>query len=73
MRFYTEQHKHYCGIDLHTNKMYLCILNQEGETLLHRNIKTEPDTFLQTIRPYQEDMVISAECMFSWYWMADLL
>lgn len=72
MRFYTEQHKHYCGIDLHTNKMYLCILNQEGETLLHRNIKTEPDTFLQTIRPYQEDMVISAECMFSWYWVADL-
>ena len=72
MRFYTEQHKHYCGIDLHTNKMYLCILNQEGETLLHRNIKTEPDTFLQAIRPYREDVVISAECMFSWYWVADL-
>ena len=72
MRFYTEQHKHYCGIDLHTNKMYLCILNQEGETLLHRNIKTEPDTFLQAIRPYREDVVISAECMFSWYWLADL-
>jgi len=22
-------HKHYCGIDLHTNKMYLCILKRE--------------------------------------------
>jgi hypothetical protein len=28
MRFYTEQHKHYCGIDLHTNKMDLCILRE---------------------------------------------
>jgi len=37
MRFYTEQHKHYGGINLHTNKMYLCILNQEGETLQHQN------------------------------------
>jgi len=72
MRFYTEQHKHYCGIDLHTNKMYLCVLNQEGEVLQHRNIKTEPETFLQAIHPYREDLVISAECMFSWYWLADL-
>ncbi len=72
MRFYTEQHKHYCGIDLHTNKMYLCILSQEGEILLHRNIKTEPELFLKTIALYRDDLVVSAECMFSWYWLADL-
>ena len=72
MRLYTKQHKHYCGIDLHTNKMYLCILSQEGEILLHRNIKTEPETFLKTIAPYRDDLVVCAECMFSWYWLADL-
>ena len=72
MRLYTKQHQHYCGIDLHTNKMYLCILNQEGEILLHRNIRTEPATFLATIAPYREDLVVCAECMFSWYWLADL-
>jgi transposase len=72
MRLYTKQYKHYCGIDLHSNKMYLCILNQEGEILLHRNIKTEPATFLAAIDPYREDLVVSAECMFSWYWLADL-
>ncbi len=26
MRFYTQQHAHYCGIDLHARTMYLCIL-----------------------------------------------
>lgn len=72
MRFYTKQHKHYCGIDLHTNKMYLCILNDTGEIVLHRNIKTTPHSFLAAIAPYREDLVVCAECMFTWYWLADL-
>jgi len=29
----TRQHKFYCGIDLHTNKMYLCILDETGEII----------------------------------------
>jgi len=72
MRFYTKQHKFYCGIDLHTTKMYLCILNQQGETVFHRNIKTRPDLFLHAVKPFREDLVVSAECMFAWYWLADL-
>ena len=38
MRFYNEQHKYYCGIDLNARKMYLCIMNREGEILLHKKI-----------------------------------
>jgi len=26
MRFYTGQHQHYCGVDLHARTMYLCTL-----------------------------------------------
>ena len=26
MRFYTAQHRYYCGIDLHARRMYICIL-----------------------------------------------
>ena len=72
MRFYTKQHKHYCGIDLHTTKMYLCILNAQGEIVFHRNMKTRPDIFLHAVKPFREDIVVSAECMFAWYWLADL-
>ncbi|MDW7772953.1 MAG: transposase [Desulfobulbaceae bacterium] len=72
MQFYTKQHKFYCGIDLHTNKMYLCILNRDGDIVLHRNIRTRPNTFLRAINPFREDLVVAAECMFSWYWLADL-
>jgi len=72
MRFYTEQHKFYCGIDLHARSMYLCILNQEGEILLHRNMPAGPEPFLKAIAPYREDLVVCVECIFTWYWLADL-
>ena len=47
MRFYTKPHKFYCGIDLHARSMYLCVLNQEGEILLHQNMKAGPEPFLK--------------------------
>jgi transposase len=72
MRFYTTQHPFYCGIDLHARTMYLCVLNQEGEILLHRNMKAGPDPFLQAIAPYREGLVVCVECIFTWYWLADL-
>jgi transposase len=72
MRFYTRSHKFYCGIDLHARTMYLCILNQEGEILLHRNMKAAPEPFLQAIAPYRDDLVVCVECIFTWYWLADL-
>jgi transposase len=72
MRFYTKQHKFYCGIDLHARSMYLCILNQEGAILLHRNMPAGPEPFLKAIAPYREDLVVCVECIFTWYWLADL-
>ncbi|HEX9728564.1 MAG TPA: transposase [Gemmatimonadales bacterium] len=72
MRFYTQQHQHYCGIDLHARTMYLCILNQTGEVLLHRNLRATPEAFLQAITPHREELVVAVECMFTWYWLADL-
>ena len=54
MRFDTKQHQFYCGIDLHARAMYVCILNQRGEILVHRNLTTSPETFLNVIAPYRE-------------------
>ncbi len=72
MRFYNRQHRHYCGIDLHVKTMYICILDAGGQVLVHRNVKSTPDAFLETIAPYRDDLVVAAECMFTWYWLADL-
>ena len=52
--------------------MYLCILDQAGETLLHRNMPATPEALLKAITPYRDQIVLAAECMFTWYWLADL-
>jgi len=52
--------------------MYLCILNATGEVVLHRNMPSSPEAFLRAVRPYREGLVIGVECIFTWYWLADL-
>jgi transposase len=72
MRFYQEQHRHTCGIDLHGRNLYLCVLDEQGDIRLHRKLRCDPELFLRTIAPYGDDLVVGAECIFCWYWMADL-
>jgi transposase len=72
MRFYTKQHPFYCGIDLHARSMYVCIVNHDGEILVHRNMKAAPEPFLKAVAPYRDGLVVAVECIFTWYWLADL-
>jgi transposase len=72
MNFYTSPHKHYCGVDLHARTLYLCIVSREGAVLLHRNLPCDRERFLLAIAPFREDLVVAVECVYSWYWLADL-
>ena len=72
MRFYTQQHRHTCGIDLHARSLYVCLLDDTGKILLHKNIRATPEALLKLIDSYRDDLVIGVECMFAWYWIADL-
>jgi transposase len=71
MRFYTTQHQYYCGIDLHTQNMYVCILNQAGKIMYHYNLPVSKDTLYSVIKSYLPDVAIAVECVFTWYWIAD--
>ena len=74
MRFYQPQvqYQYFCGIDLHTRTMHLCVLDQAGRIQLHKNIQSRPEAFLKAIGPFREGLVIACECVFCWYWLADL-
>jgi transposase len=72
MRFYTGQHLHYCGVDLHARSMFVCVLDRNGSVLASKNIASTPEAFVELVAPYREDLVVAAECMFTWYWLADL-
>lgn len=71
MRFYTNQHQYYCGIDLHSKNMYVCIVNQAGKTMYHYNLPVSKESLLSIINPYLPDVAIAVECIFTWYWIAD--
>ena len=51
MNFDTGQHKHYCGSDLPAKAMYVCILDQAGTILVHKNLPTTPEAFLRVLAP----------------------
>jgi transposase len=52
--------------------MYVCILSQDGEMLVHRHMKAAAEPFLKAIAPYRAGLVVAVECIFTWYWLADL-
>ena len=72
MNLYQTQHPFYCGIDLHANQMYACVVDQAGEKRLHRNFKTrQSNKFFDEIKPFEREIVIGCESTFNWYWLAD--
>ena len=72
MRFYDQPHKFYCGVDLHARSMYLCIRTSDGAIVLHQNFVADAKTFLEAVAPFRDGLVVGCECMFAWYWLADL-
>jgi transposase len=72
MRFSTKQHQFYGGIDLPARSMSVCILSHDGEVLVHRNMQAAPEPFLKAVAPDRAGLVVAVECIFTWYWLADL-
>ena len=72
MRFYTKQHRFYCGVDLHARTMHLCILDSDGQVVFDKNLPATGQAFLRAIAPFRDGLVVAVECLFCWYWLADL-
>jgi transposase len=72
MKYYTSTTQFNCGIDLHARQMYVCLMDRDGQKLVHTNIKNNDFAyFLKLVAPYRHDLTVCAECMFGWYWLAD--
>ena len=71
MNFYNNTHPYYCGIDLHAKTLYVCILDQEGNTCLHKEIAASPEKLQALLEPYMGNIVVGVECMHCWYWVSD--
>ena len=73
MNLYQQQHQFYCGIDLHANKMYACVVDDRGKKCLHQNFHTrDTNTFIDKLTPFRQNLVVGCESTFNWYWLCDL-
>jgi transposase len=72
MRFYTGQHRFYCGVDLHARTLAVCILDASGAVVWRRTVAASPSAVRDALAPFREGLVVGCECRFAWYWLADL-
>lgn len=72
MHYFRGTHPYYCGVDLHARTMFVHVLDADGKTVLEADLPAEPAAFLKALQPFRPGLVVGAECMFAWYWLADL-
>jgi len=58
MELATMKTKYVCGIDLHSTKMYICIMDKEGNIQLHRNMRNNFKLFNTLISQYKDNISV---------------
>ena len=70
--YYQTTTEYSCGVDLHSRQMYICVMDRNGEVLVHRNVRGNNfEYFLKLVEPYKHSLTVCCECTFNWYWFAD--
>jgi hypothetical protein len=65
-RFDTTPHPCYCGIDRQARSRYVCLLNQDGDLVVHRHLPTTPEALRKTMAPDREQMVSAVDWLVTW-------
>jgi hypothetical protein len=72
MRFYDGPHRHWCGIDLHARRCTSASSTPRARCWSTGTFVAPRRSFLAVVAPYREQLVVAVECIFTWYWLADL-
>ena len=72
MEFYKVATEYCVGSDLHWDNMVVCVVNREGEKLLHRRVRNNPKTVRRVLAPYAHSLTLAVESTGTWYWLCDL-
>lgn len=63
--------KYYCGVDLHDKNMYICLVQKDGEILLHKKLRNNFELFQAKTKKYADDMSVGVESTHNYYWFYD--
>jgi len=56
MRFDNQQHRFYCGNDLHARTMHKCILDQPGKVALDKDLPCRPANFVRAVATCRDNL-----------------
>ncbi len=61
----------YSGIDLHSKKSQVCIIDKDGKKVKEANLNNDLSLILEFFKPFGKDVHIVIECTINWYWIVD--
>jgi len=63
---------YYIGLDLHSTKTQVCIINEKDHQILNRKYPNELSTILRVLDPYKKEVSgVVVESTYNWYWLVD--
>ena len=66
--------KTYAGIDLHSNNIYLGIIDCDNKKLFSKRLANNLSIIKKALQPFKKALAgIAVESTFNWYWLVDLL
>ena len=71
MHYVRVNKQYYCGVDLHADVIYVCVMTKAGRAVFHHELPTDFPRLLQHLKPYLSSIAVCAESTFNWYWLAD--
>lgn len=64
----------YCGIDLHSNNNFICVIDDNDKCLLETKLDNNVAQICNALKPYKQRLKgVAIESTFNWYWLADAL
>jgi transposase len=61
----------YCGIDLHSKKSHVCIIDKDGKKVKEENLNNNLTLILEFLKLFGKDVHIVIESTINWYWIVD--
>jgi len=66
--------KYYCGIDLHSNNHYMCVIDDNDKRLMECKLANDSRLLIAALSEYKDKLVaVAIESTFNWYWLSDAL
>jgi transposase len=64
----------YAGIDLHSTKSYVAIIDREERKVFKKKLPNEPGVILKALEHFKEEIAgVVVESTYNWYWLVDTL